>query len=281
MTTKHLILDANNLLFRARHACFNRKYDHVIVHTFFRSIKPIIEKFSPDAVYFILDGYPKKRMEMQSDYKGTREYHDKDDFRSQRRKSINMIKDSVPFLVMRHPEMEADDVIADLCLRLLPQEDQKIVVSSDTDFIQLCQDAAHVKLYNPIKKDYREPPEYPYASWKALRGDGADNIHGIRGIGDKRAAALLSEAGLLDKFLSDKGQDVRSTYERNLEMIRLSKMTSEEFESVEISFSNSHLSTLRDTFTEMKLKSMITDKAWSNYSGPFKELKDGRRYFTC
>ena len=192
---KHLILDANNLLFRARHACFRRSYDHVIVHTFFRSIKPIVEKFSPDCVYFVLDGYPKKRMEMQPDYKGTREYHDKDNFRSQRKASIQMVKDSVPFLVMRHPEMEADDVIADLCLRLLPSQHEKIIVSSDTDFIQLCQDADAVKLYNPIKKDYREPPEHPYASWKALRGDGADNIAGIRGIGNKRAAQLLSEEG--------------------------------------------------------------------------------------
>lgn len=279
MSSKHLILDANNLLFRARHACFNRSYDHVIVHTFFRTIKPIVEKFNPDAVYFVLDGYPKKRMEMQPDYKGTREYHDKDNFQSQRRQSIKMIKDSVPFLVMRHPEMEADDVIADLCLRLLPEDDEKIIVSSDTDFIQLCQDAPGVKLYNPIRKDYREPPEYPYAAWKALRGDGSDNIQGIRGIGDKRAASLLSEVGLLDRFLDNKGPETRETYERNLRMISLCAMTPEEFRDVEVSFADSHLSTLRDTFTEMKLKSMITDKAWSNYSGPFKELKDGRRYF--
>ena len=61
---RHLILDANNLLFRARHACYRRSYDHVIIHTFFRSIKPIVEKFNPDYVYFVLDGYPKKRMEM-------------------------------------------------------------------------------------------------------------------------------------------------------------------------------------------------------------------------
>tara|TARA_B100000427_G_C15433586_1_gene561929 strand:+ start:69 stop:908 length:840 start_codon:yes stop_codon:yes gene_type:complete len=278
---RHLILDANNLLFRARHACYNRKYDHVIVHTFFRSIKPIVEKFTPDCVYFVLDGYPKKRMELQPDYKGTREYHDKDNFRSQRKASIQMIKDSVPFLVMRHPEMEADDVIADLCLRLLPGEDEKVVVSSDTDFIQLCQDVPGVKLYNPIKKDYREIPEYPYASWKALRGDGSDNIQGIRGIGNKRAAQLLSEEGLLEKFFQEKDEVIRETYNQNLEMIKLFPMTRSEFSDVEISFSDLPLSTLRDTFTEMKLKSMITDKAWGNYSKPFKELQDGRKYFTC
>lgn len=278
---RHLILDANNLLFRARHACFRRSYDHVIVHTFFRTIKPLISKFDPDCVYFVLDGYPKKRMEMQSDYKGTREYHDKDNFRVQRKKSIQMIKDSVPFLTMRHPEMEADDVIADLVLRAIPKEHEKIIISSDTDFIQLCQDASHVKLYNPIKKDYREAPEYPYAVWKALRGDSADNIQGIRGIGDKRAAALLTEESALESFFKAKGPEVKETFQRNLEMIALCEMTDEEFSCVEMSFSEKPMSTLRDTFTEMRLKSMITDKAWSNYSEPFKELKDGRKCFTC
>ena len=278
---KHLILDANNLLFRARHSCYRRNYDHVIVHTFFRSVKPIVEKFSPDCVYFVLDGYPKKRMKMQSDYKGTREYHDKDNFNAQRKQSIKMIKDSVPFLVMRHAEMEADDVIADLSLRLLPKEDEKIVVSSDTDFIQLCQDASNLKLYNPIKKDYREPPEYPYAEWKALRGDGADNIQGIRGIGNKRAAQLLTKSGALDDFFSSRDVSVNETYKQNLKMIKLEGMTDDEYAQVEMSFAQLPLKTLRSTFTDMELKSMITDKAWNNYSEPFKELKDGRRYFTC
>ena len=278
--TKHLIMDANNLLFRARHACYRRKYDHVITHTFFRSIKPLVEKFNPDCVYFVLDGYPKKRMELSSDYKGTREYHDKDNFRAQRKKSISMIKESVPFLVMRHPEMEADDVIADLVLRALPAGDEKIIISSDTDFIQLCQaPAENVLLYNPIKKDYREAPSYSYSNWKALRGDSADNIPGLRGIGNKRAAALLEEAGALESFF-EKKPELREQYLKNVEMIELAPMTPQEFKSVEMWYAKNPLSDLRETFTQMNLKSMITDKAWGNYSKPFGGLKDGREYFT-
>tara|TARA_B100001094_G_scaffold247556_1_gene244441 strand:- start:477 stop:1235 length:759 start_codon:yes stop_codon:yes gene_type:complete len=250
------------------------------VHTFFRSIKPIVEKFNPDCVYFVLDGIPKKRLELQPDYKGTREYHDKDGFRAQRKKSINMIKESVPFLVMRHPEMEADDVIADLVIRALPEDDEKIIVSSDTDFIQLCQIPNNVvKLYNPIKKDYREPPEYPYANWKALRGDSADNISGIKGIGNKRATTMLTESGALESYFLAK-PEAREKYLENIEMIELRKMTSQEFDDVEISWCINSLDTLRDTFTQMNLKSMITDKAWTNYSRPFGGLKDGRKYFT-
>ena len=280
MKKKHLILDANNLLFRARHSCYQRKYDHVIIHTFFRSVKPIIEKFSPDCVYFVLDGYPKKRMSLSPDYKGTREYHDKDGFRAQRKKSIEMIKESVPFLVMRHPEMEADDVIADLTMRLLPASDEKIVVSSDTDFIQLCQEEGNdVKLYNPIKKDFRDIPSYPYAEWKALRGDSADNIPGIRGIGNKRATALVEDRKLLLEFLKKKIEH-QKIFHKNIDLIELRPMTEKEYSHVDLWFANSSLESLRETFTHMNLRSMITDKAWANFSHPFGGLEDGRNYFT-
>ena len=63
-------------------------------------------------------------------------------------------------------------------------------------------------------------------------------------------------------------------------MIALREMTGEERLSIEDSFPEQHLDTLRDTFTTLKFKSMISEKAWGKYSSPFKELKDGRKYFT-
>ena len=275
---KHLLLDANNLLFRARHACARRRYENVIVHTFFRSLKPIIEKFDPDYVYFVLDGYPKKRMEMQPEYKGTRKYHDKDGFRAQRKECIRIIKENVPFVTIRHPEAEADDVIADLVLRSIPFAHEKIIVSSDTDFIQLCQDGTNTSLYNPIKKEFREVPEYPYARWKALRGDSADNIAGIPGIGNKRAALLLEGNNLEEYFV--RKPDARQVYRENLDMIALSQFNESERAQVEYSFPKETLDALRNTFTTLKFKSMISDKAWGNFSSPFMELKDGRKYIT-
>ena len=275
---KHLLLDANNLLFRARHACARRRYENVIVHTFFRSLKPIIEKFDPDYVYFVLDGYPKKRMEMQPEYKGTRKYHDKDGFRAQRKECIRIIKENVPFVTIRHPEAEADDVIADLVLRSIPFAHEKIIVSSDTDFIQLCQDGTNTSLYNPVKKEFREVPEYPYARWKALRGDSADNIAGIPGIGNKRAALLLEGNNLEEYFV--RKPDARQVYRENLDMIALSQFSESERAQVEYSFPKETLEALRNTFTTLKFKSMISDKAWGNFSSPFMELKDGRKYIT-
>jgi len=216
-------------------------------------------------------------MEMQPTYKGNRVYHDKDGFRAQKKKAESLIRECVPFVVARHPEAEADDVIADLVLGLLPSADEKIVVSSDTDFIQLCQDALNTYLYNPIKKEFRDIPDYPYAKWKALRGDSADNIAGLRGIGNKRAQTLLEGTNLEDFF--DKRPDNRSQYLENLAMISLTTMGQEDRACVEYSYPQMSLETLRDAFTQLKFKSMISDGAWKKYSAPFTELKDGTKYF--
>ena len=54
---KILLLDANNLIYRARYSSkFAREGDAAIVYSFFRSLKPILEKFKPDVCYFVRDG---------------------------------------------------------------------------------------------------------------------------------------------------------------------------------------------------------------------------------
>jgi DNA polymerase-1 len=275
---KHLILDANNLLFRARHSSYGKDYDNVIIHMFFRSVKPLVEKFEPDCVYFVLDGYPQKRLSLHPEYKGTREYHDEDNFKYQRKKAVSIVKESVPFLTMYHPEMEADDIIADLVLRKLSKSEEKIIISSDTDFIQLCQDPENnTKLYNPVKKDYREIPPYSYAKWKSLRGDSSDNVKGVKGIGDKRAVYFLENEDHMLEFF-EKRKDAKETFDKNLDLIKLVSMSEEDFEKVQMWYSND-MPLLKSFFEELGLPSITNDKAWAKYSKPFKELKDGRNFF--
>jgi len=272
---KHLILDANNLIFRARHSCYRRNYENVIVHAFFRSLKPIIEKFSPDYVYFVLDGKPQARLDMLPEYKANRTYHDKDNFGSQRKEIIKIIRGVFPFVTIRHPLAEADDVIAHLALASIPADHEKIIVSSDTDFIQLCQDAPLTQLYNPISKSFRGAPSYPYAIWKALRGDSADNIAGIRGIGNKRAAILAADENAREQFFVQRS-GAKKTFERNVELITLSKLN--DTSPLQISWGNEDISQIFETFTSLGFKSMITEKAWKKYSTPFEDLSDGSQY---
>lgn len=59
---KVLLLDAYNLMYRARYGF--AKGPHSTIFSFFRSLRPLVEKFNPDKVYFVLEGYPKQRMSL-------------------------------------------------------------------------------------------------------------------------------------------------------------------------------------------------------------------------
>ncbi len=101
---------------------------------------------------------------------------------------------------------EADDLIAALCHQLEPRGHEIVVVSSDKDLTQLVSD--RVTLFDFARGDRYGPPEVAdkfgvkpaqIADYLGLAGDSVDNIPGVKGVGKKTAAALLSELGSLDQ----------------------------------------------------------------------------------
>lgn len=106
---------------------------------------------------------------------------------------------------------EADDVIGSLVAKhkgRLPID----VVSGDRDMLQLVDDAAPVRVLYTGKGGVREPDigteamlreKYAvahgegYLEMSILRGDTSDGLPGVKGIGDKTAAQLISEFGSL------------------------------------------------------------------------------------
>jgi 5'-3' exonuclease len=116
---KVLILDGHNLIHRAR-AGYNRGA-HSITYMFFRSLRPLIEKMSPDKVYFVLEGSPKKRIQLDGDYKANRKIDESDpkwetmqDFFRQKDECVELLYQAFPFTIVRHPDFEADDIIAQM-----------------------------------------------------------------------------------------------------------------------------------------------------------------------
>jgi len=262
-----LFLDGYNLIYRARHS-MTRGYggDHTTVYSFFRSLRPLIEKFSPDKAYFVLEGYPKRRMELAPDYKGTRTYHDDDGFRAQKKQIVEIMKDMFPIEVVRHRDYECDDVLANL-IRYEHAEDQCTVISSDTDFIQLYNELDNVAIYNPIRKSYVDQPDFDYVKWKALRGDSSDNIEGFRGIGKKRATAMVLDENKLNEFLS-KDPSHPEMFKHNIEMIKFHDMqdTMEEI----IRWGEAYAwDDVRKTFNDMKFFSITNDKSWDKFVNTF------------
>ena len=91
--------------------------------------------------------------------------------------------------------IEADDVIAQVCNEMYVGDYEKVIVSSDKDFIQRC-DSTTV-LYRPMQDkvlnkntvidEYKISPNW-FALARAITGDKSDNLAGVGGVGLKTIA---------------------------------------------------------------------------------------------
>ena len=72
---KVLFLDAYNLIYRAKSGF--TKGDNYVIFNFFRGLRPLVEKYSPDLVYFVLEGRPEHRQQIsEGNYKSNRPKQD-------------------------------------------------------------------------------------------------------------------------------------------------------------------------------------------------------------
>jgi len=111
---------------------------------------------------------------------------------------------------------EADDVIGTLARQAATQGIDTIILTSDTDVLQLVDEHVRVALANPyrgktsvtlydveqVRKRYDGLEPAQLADLRGLKGDSSDNIPGVRGIGEKGAIALLKQFGSLDHLLA-------------------------------------------------------------------------------
>jgi DNA polymerase I len=262
-----VLLDGYNLIYRARYSGMN-KGNYSTVFNFFRSLRPLIEKFSPDNCYFVLEGKPVKRLNMDPNYKGQRVYHDKDNFNEQRNIIIDILNKYFPVTIVKHENYECDDIIG--YFANLHSKENVTIISSDTDFIQCINE--NISLYNPVRKKYIEKPEYDYVLWKSLKGDSSDNIEGFKGIGDKRAKKLCENKEELDSFLSKTGH--REKLKNNLFMIKLHDLTTDASDIQYFSGPKRELwNDLKEVFKDFEFTSIVgKDVTWQKYINTFENL---------
>ena len=261
---KVLFLDAYNLIHRARSG-FSQG-EHPIIYNFFRGVRPIIEKFSPDKVYFVLEGYPKFRSEISGgNYKANRP-NPGNSFHRQKAAIIDLVSAHFPFDTIKHPDLECDDTIATMASIHCKNSDDVTIVSSDSDFIQLLNAFDNLRIYHPIKKKFVEKPEYDYVMWKALRGDLTDNISGIPGVGDKTADKLMRNPELLQEKLSN--PVYKQIFENNVNLIRLVDF-SDNLSVMESKTGDGDFEQIYAYFDELGFDSMLKEKTWSKYVQTF------------
>ncbi|RRR76627.1 MAG: DNA polymerase I [Candidatus Viridilinea halotolerans] len=105
---------------------------------------------------------------------------------------------------------EADDVLGTLASQATAQGVATLILTGDTDTLQLVDDHVRVLLANPYARGNKTTTLYDEAAvierygglkpsqladLRGLKGDSSDNIPGVKGIGEKGAIALLNQFG--------------------------------------------------------------------------------------
>ena len=227
-----LVVDAPSLLHRNHHA---RAHTQIVdrsgrpawaLHGMLRQILEAIDGFAPDAVIFGLDDRTASvRAEIYPAYKAGRAK--KDAALVDQLDRAGALLDALGLATLTPPGLEADDVSASGARWAREHGWNCVIITSDRDAFAHISDHTRVlrlinggmsgsPLLNPARLMtlYGVPAEH-YLDFAALRGDASDNLPGVSGIGEKTAAALLTEVGSMRSVWADidhnRGQVVAAT----------------------------------------------------------------------
>jgi DNA polymerase-1 len=270
-----VIVDGMNFMHRARSGW--QMGPAPVVFNFMRNFRALVDELKPDRLYFVLEGKARHRREVFAEYKanrtvepGSKEAIEREKFFSQVTEVIELLKSNFPISVVRHPHFECDDTVYNLIKRSQSGINWT-VVSNDTDFIQLLNEFDNVKIWNPMKKGFVEGTEYDYVTWKSLRGDDADNIPGIVGIGDKRAEELARDENALRQFLGGDSA-TNDKFLLNFYLIKFATWTDDEATEMTTSSPQKNWSPLRSTFEKYGFSSLLNEGTWNKFVGTFDTL---------
>ena len=274
---RYLLIDTSNMFFRARHQA-HRASDTwtklgFALHLTIMSANKVARRFQADHVIFALEGrswrkdfyepYKKNRAVARGKMTETESEEDRL-FWETYDELTKYLSTKTNCSVIRHPEAEADDVIA-RWIALHPQ-DNHTIISSDTDFVQLV--STNVQQYNGITdelitlegifdakgnpiidKKTKQPKTCEDPAWllfeKCMRGDTSDNVFsaypGVREKGTKNKVGLRDAFAdrekkgyswnnmMLQRWSDHNGEEHRvlDDYERNCTLIDLTAQPDE------------------------------------------------------
>ena len=197
------------------------------VRGFLDAIARLVTEYRPQQLVatFDADWRPQFRVDLLPEYKAQRVAADGEeevpDTLSPQVPVIQAILDAIGITRCELAGFEADDVLGSIAAQAPGPVD---VVSGDRDLFQLVDDAQGVRVLYiarglaklevldeaAVLAKFGVPARH-YADFAALRGDPSDGLPGVRGIGDKSAAALVQQFGTVEDLLaavSDPDSDV-------------------------------------------------------------------------
>lgn len=210
------LLDGMALAYRAYFAFINnplrnsKGQNTSAVFGFTNTLIKILDEEKPDYVAVAFDTpQPTFRHKAYASYKATREKMPED--MSPQLPLLKQITEAMGVPVIEAPGYEADDIMGTLAVRAVGEQLETYLVTGDKDFMQLV--TAGVTMYNPMKKGVdKEILDVAGVESKTglkpsqitdllgLMGDTADNIPGVKGVGEKTALKLIHEFGSIENL---------------------------------------------------------------------------------
>lgn len=285
---RYALVDTANTFFRARHVA-SRNADAwekigMAIHLTLASVNQAVRRYGVDHVVFCLEGRS-WRKDLYKPYKANRkldetamteaEVEENKMFWETYEAFTKFLIEKTNVSVLRDPKAEADDLIARF-IHLHP-DDEHIIISSDTDFVQLITET--VTQYNGVSgqwikltgyyddrdrlimdKKTKQPkllgdPQFILFE-KCMRGDATDNVFsaypGVRTKGSKNKVGLTEAYAdrnkqgfswnnlMLQRWTdhNDVEHKVRDDYERNRVLIDLTHQPDEVKQHVDESIRN-------------------------------------------
>lgn len=272
------LIDGNSYYYRAFHAIRvltnSKGFPTNAIYGFTNMIFKIIREKKPDAIAIVFDSsVPTERHKLYEQYKAHRPETPNDLILQ-----IPHIKEIINAFNMPSfeiPGIEADDIICTIAKKAASQGANVFILSGDKDMMQAVGNG--IKIYDPMKDvviDEQQvlerfgisPERVPEIM--ALTGDTADNIPGVKGVGEKTAKELLLNAGSLEELITHpekiKNERLRKMITDSIEDIKLSKTlaTIDTDLPVDVDLLNLKLKVpdwqrLLNIFTEFEFKSLI------------------------
>lgn len=292
---KIILVDGNNLLFRSYYATAysgnfmknSKGFPTNALYGFTNMINKIINDEKPEYMLVAFDKGKTFRHDKYEDYKAGR-IQMPDELKMQ----FPIAKDLLTYMGIKWFEIdnyEADDIVGTLAKKIDEQDGiyEALIVSSDKDLLQLISDNVTVKMLKT--KDYimMTPDSFfdiygvtpdKMIDIKALQGDASDNIHGVKGIGEKTALKLLQEYGSLegiyenidnikgsvkDKLINDKAKAFESK-----DLVTIYKEVPLGFDIEDTIIKDNDIVSLKKTYEELEFYSLL-----KNISLPKKQEK--------
>ncbi|MFO0728475.1 MAG: DNA polymerase I [Myxococcota bacterium] len=172
---------------------------------------------------------------------------------------------------------EADDVIATLTRRALAEGFEVCIITGDKDLMQLVND--RVTIFDPMKdkrfgraeviERFGVPPER-VVDVLALAGDTSDNVPGVKGVGEKTAAKLISTYGDLagvmkaaanHEITSKIGQTIAASAEAvelSKKLVSLDDQVPLELDLLDLEYRGPNVEAQQAMFEALEFKRLVT-----------------------